>query len=129
VLVVSIPLYLPKTLSSLAKGCEQHTEPGLMNYLFAELRELISPLSLAMMALLLAVTANLGMNTLVGSFEFTLKQWLEQRLHADLYVSPAQSEIAKVERALAQFENVETVYKQYYVDDNLQGLPILLGTK
>ncbi|MGR5117237.1 FtsX-like permease family protein [Vibrio astriarenae] len=129
VLVVSIPLYLPKTLSSLAKGCEQHTEPGLMNYLFAELRELISPLSLAMMALLLAVTANLGMNTLVGSFEFTLKQWLEQRLHADLYVSPAQSEIAKVERALAQFENVETVYKQYYVDDNLQGLPVLLGTK
>ncbi|WP_264876938.1 ABC transporter permease [Vibrio agarivorans] len=129
VLVVSIPLYLPKTLSSLAKGCEQHTEPGLMNYLFAELRELISPLSLAMMALLLAVTANLGMNTLVGSFEFTLKQWLEQRLHADLYVSPAQSEIAKVERALEQFENVETVYKQYYVDDNVQGLPILLGTK
>lgn len=129
VLVVSIPLYLPKTLSVLATWCEQHTEPGLLNYLFAELRELISPLSLAMMALLLAVTANLGMNTLVGSFEFTLKQWLEQRLHADLYVSPAQSEIANVERALEQFENVQTVYKQYYLDDNVQGLPILLGTK
>lgn len=127
--MVSIPLYLPKTLSVLATWCEQRTEPGLLNYLFAELRELISPLSLAMMALLLAVTANLGMNTLVGSFEFTLKQWLEQRLHADLYVSPAQSEIANIERALEQFDNVETVYKQYYVDDNAEGLPILLGTK
>ncbi|MDF4937089.1 ABC transporter permease, partial [Vibrio parahaemolyticus] len=72
---------------------------------------------------------NMGMNTLVGSFESTLKQWLEQRLHADIYVSPAQGEIADVERALGQFDKVETVYKQYYVDDNLQGLPILLGTK
>ncbi|CAH7237727.1 AttF component of AttEFGH ABC transport system / AttG component of AttEFGH ABC transport system [Vibrio chagasii] len=129
VLVVSIPLYLPKTLSVLANWSEQHTQSGLMQYLFAELRELISPLSLAMMALLLAVTANMGMNTLVGSFETTLKQWLEQRLHADIYISPAQGEIANVERALEQFENVETVYKQYYVDDNLQGLPTLLGTK
>lgn len=129
VLVVSIPLYLPKTLSVLANWSEQRTQSGLMQYLFAELRELISPLSLAMMALLLAVTANMGMNTLVGSFETTLKQWLEQRLHADIYISPAQGEIANVERALEQFENVETVYKQYYVDDNLQGLPTLLGTK
>ncbi|ULN67357.1 ABC transporter permease [Vibrio gigantis] len=129
ILVVSIPLYLPKTLSVLANWSEQRTQSGLIQYLFAELRELISPLSLAMMALLLAVTANIGMNTLVGSFESTLKQWLEQRLHADIYVSPAQGEIANVERALEQSENVETVYKQYYVDDNLQGLPTLLGTK
>ncbi|WP_182026044.1 ABC transporter permease [Vibrio rotiferianus] len=129
VLVASIPLYLPKTLSVLANWCEKRTSSGLMQYLFAELRELISPLSLAMMALLLAVTANMGMNTLVGSFESTLKQWLEQRLHADIYVSPAQGEIANVERALEQLDKVETVYKQYYVDDNLQGLPILLGTK
>ncbi|WP_373960703.1 ABC transporter permease [Vibrio gigantis] len=129
ILVVSIPLYLPKTLSVLANWSEQRTKSGLRQYLFAELRELISPLSLAMMALLLAVTANIGMNTLVGSFESTLKQWLEQRLHADIYVSPAQGEIANVERALEQSENVETVYKQYYVDANLQGLPTLLGTK
>ncbi|OCH41287.1 ABC transporter permease [Vibrio cyclitrophicus] len=129
VLVVSIPLYLPKTLSVLASWSEKRAQSGLIQYLFAELRELISPLSLAMMALLLAVTANIGMNTLVGSFESTLKQWLEQRLHADIYVSPAQGEIANVEHALTLFDNVETVYKQYYVDDNLQGLPILLGTK
>lgn len=128
-LVVSIPLYLPKTLMVLTIWCEQRMHSGLMQYLFAELRELISPLSLAMMALLLAVTANMGMNTLVGSFESTLKQWLEQRLHADIYVSPSQGEIANVELALEQFENVQTVYKQYYVDDNLYGLPILLGTK
>ena len=129
VLVVSFPLYLPKTLSVLAHWSEQRTTSGLVQYLFAELRELVSPLSLAMMALLLAVTANIGMNNLVGSFESTLKQWLEQRLHADIYVSPSQGEMVSVEHALEQFDNVEKVYKQYYVDANLQGLPIRLGTK
>ncbi|GAL34064.1 AttF / AttG component of AttEFGH ABC transport system [Vibrio maritimus] len=51
----------------------------MKHYLVAELKELVAPLSLAMMALLLAMTANLAMNTLVVSFEHTLKQWLEQR--------------------------------------------------
>jgi len=129
VLIISIPLYLPKTLRVLANWSEQRTTSGLMQYLFAELRELISPLSLAMMALLLAITANMGMNTLVGSFESTLKQWLEQRLHADIYVSPAQGDMANVEQALEQFDSVEKVYKQYYVDVNVQGLPTQLGTK
>ncbi|MCZ8488756.1 hypothetical protein O9992_20915 [Vibrio lentus] len=82
-----------------------------------------------MMALLLAVTANMGMNTLVGSFESTSQQWLEQRFTCRYLRSPAQGEIANVERALEQLDNVETVYKQYYVDDNLQGLPTLPAPK
>ncbi|WP_241033749.1 ABC transporter permease [Vibrio maerlii] len=129
VLVISIPLYLPKTLSALSDWSLSRTKPGLVEYLFAELKELISPLSLAMMALLLAVAANIGMNTLVGSFESTLRSWLEQRLHADIYVSPSQGEMRHVEQQLESFPNVETVYKQFYVDIQLQGLPTLLGTK
>lgn len=40
----------------------------------------------AMMALLLALTANLGVETLVGSFRSALTAWLDQRLAADLYI-------------------------------------------
>lgn len=40
----------------------------------------------AMMALLLALTANLGVEMLVGSFRTALAGWLEQRIAADLYV-------------------------------------------
>ncbi|PTY37355.1 hypothetical protein BGP77_08045 [Saccharospirillum sp. MSK14-1] len=40
----------------------------------------------AMMALLLALTANLGVETLVGSFRSALTIWLDQRLAADLYI-------------------------------------------
>ncbi|WP_194435189.1 ABC transporter permease [Vibrio fluminensis] len=129
VLIIAVPLYLPKTLSVLAGWSEQQTPNGLLLYLLAELKELIAPLSLAMMALLLAVTANIGINTLVGSFEYTLKQWLDQRLHADIYISPAQNEMAEIEQALDQMDSVDKVYRQFYVDDQLLGLPILLGTK
>ncbi|GEA52134.1 hypothetical protein VIN01S_29380 [Vibrio inusitatus NBRC 102082] len=127
--IVSIPLYLPKVLQQLALWSEIHTQAGLIQYLFAELKELIAPLSLAMMALLLAVTANIGMNTLVGSFEFTLKQWLEQRLHADIYVSPSQKDMRNVEKKLEDFDGISTVYKQYYVDDTTRSTSIILGTK
>lgn len=40
----------------------------------------------AMMALLLALTANLGVETLVGSFRAALTDWLDQRLAADIYI-------------------------------------------
>ncbi|MFW7524923.1 FtsX-like permease family protein [Vibrio ostreicida] len=128
-LVAAIPFYLPQTLRTLANWSEQRAGTGLFHYLIAELKELITPLSLAMMALLLAVTANIGMNTLVGSFEITLKKWLEQKLHADIYVNPSSGEMAFIEQALAQLPGVDRVYKQYYVEETLHGLPILLGTK
>ena len=41
----------------------------------------------AMMALLLALTANLGVETLIGSFRTALADWLDQRIGADLYVN------------------------------------------
>ncbi|GEM79109.1 ABC transporter permease [Vibrio superstes] len=127
--IVSVPLYLPKVLHKLAQWSEKQAQAGLTHYLFAELKELVAPLSLAMMALLLAVTANIGMNTLVGSFESTLKQWLDQRLHADIYISPSQRDMQKVEETLEELASIDTVYKQYYVDDSVQGVPIILGTK
>lgn len=129
VLIVAIPMLLPKSLGLLARWAEQRANIGLGQYLFAELKELVAPLSLAMMALLLAVTANIGMNTLVGSFETTLKHWLEQRLHADIYISPSQAEMVNVEKKLEQFEQIEEVYKQYYVQEKVDGLPTRLGTK
>jgi putative ABC transport system permease protein len=43
-------------------------------------------LRIALMALLLTLTANIGVSTLVDSFRTALSGWLEVRLSADLYV-------------------------------------------
>jgi len=50
----------------------------------------------AMMALLLALTCNLGVESLIGSFRTAFTNWLEQRLTADIYVrqhSPALTQL------------------------------------
>jgi len=49
----------------------------------------------AMMALLLALTANLGVETLIDSFRTALSTWMNQRIGADVYVqSPRLDPVA-----------------------------------
>lgn len=129
VLIVAIPLYIPYSLLFLTSLCEKRVRVGLWQYLFNELRELISPMSHAMMALLLAVTASIGMSTLVGSFESTLKSWLDQKLHADMYISAPAETISQLEQQLLRVNGVEKVYKQYSAEDTLLGLPIIITSK
>ncbi|WP_375750394.1 FtsX-like permease family protein [Vibrio sp. HN007] len=132
-LVVAIPLALPWLLKSLThlitELATKMKARGLTYYQIAETKELVAPLSLAMMAMLLAVTANISMNTLVGSFESTLTNWLSARLHADLYVRPAESQMQQTEQFLLKQPQVEKVYKQYFLESSYEGFPIYLVTK
>jgi len=47
----------------------------------------MSGLSLALMALLLALAVNIGVGTMVGSFRATFIGWLDQRLAAEVYLT------------------------------------------
>ena len=48
----------------------------------------LSRTSVAVAALLVAVAVAVGMEIMVQSFRLTVEQWLEQRLRADLFISP-----------------------------------------
>jgi len=110
-LTVAIPLLLPQILQTSLSLLTPLAPAGLPRYAIAETRELTAPLALAMMALLLALCANIAMNTLVGSFDRTLRSWLNTRLHADLYIRPGSGEMA----ALQQYLDVnEPKLKRYY---------------
>lgn len=54
---------------------------------FADTRQQLPGLSLALMALLLALSANIGVGTMVSSFRQTFLRWLDQRLAAEVYVT------------------------------------------
>lgn len=135
--IIAIPLALPWSLSimvelllKLLSKLQHHIGfKGLLHYQIAETKELIAPLSLAMMAMLLALTANISMNTLVGSFESTLKQWLESRLHAELYIKPASEQMLEIEAFLAERSDVDAIYKQWNLKSQHQQLPIKLVTR
>ncbi|WP_025821783.1 ABC transporter permease [Shewanella marina] len=123
---LAIPLLLPWSLQRMSQGLTRLKLSGLKGYMLAETKELIAPLSLAMMAILLALCANIAMNTLVGSFDHTLRQWLDIRLHTDVYTNPEPAKIEATETFLKQHPNVTALHYQWFSQDKYQGLPISL---
>ncbi|MCE9679298.1 ABC transporter permease [Shewanella sp. AS1] len=127
--VVSIPLALPWLLQRLVNFLSTLTRGGLLGYQVAETKELIAPLSLAMMAILLALSANIAMNSLVGSFEITLKQWLDARLHAQLYLRPPQEKIVAIADYLSNDSQVSDLYQQWKITTQYRQVPTQLLTR
>ncbi len=56
-------------------------------WVWADARQQIGALSLALMALLVALSVNIGVGTMVASFRATFTGWLDQRLAAEVYVT------------------------------------------
>ena len=88
-------LLLPALLQGVvALGTAWARQP-LTRWFWAETRQQLSGLSLALMALLLALSTNIGVGGMVDSFRITFTGWLEQRLAAEVYVNvpePAEAE-------------------------------------
>ena len=69
----------------------------------ADTRQQIPGLSLALMALLLAASANIGVATMVSSFRLTFVGFLDQRLASELYIQTnSESESNLVEAYLTE---------------------------
>ncbi|WP_375259560.1 FtsX-like permease family protein [Citreimonas sp.] len=86
-LLIGAALALPPVLSWLLTRVERRTRAALWQWFWADTRQQLSGLSLALMALLLAMAANIGVSTMVSSFRVTFTEFLDQRLAADLYVA------------------------------------------
>jgi len=82
--VLCLPAVLRILLYALQRLAPRHR--ARLNWLIADSRWLLGPASLALMALTLALVANSGLNTMIGSFRQATDNWLEQRLAAQLYL-------------------------------------------
>ena len=83
---------LPMVLKSLlAIGARASTTP-LSRWFWADARQQLSGLSLALMALMLALGTNIGVSGMVGGFRGTFDAFLEERLAADLYLLTSSEE-------------------------------------
>ncbi|GGY02210.1 ABC transporter permease [Litchfieldella qijiaojingensis] len=80
-----LPPLLAMLLAALARLLRRRP---LAQWALADLQLQLPRLSVAMMALLLALSANLGVGSMVGGFRLTFLEWLDQRLVADLYLRP-----------------------------------------
>jgi len=86
-LLIGAALCLPVILI-LATGLGSRLARGvLVQWFWADTRQQVPGLSLALMALLLALAANIGVGTMVSSFRQTFVGWLDQRLASELYIT------------------------------------------
>lgn len=86
-LLLGAALILPTLLALGMRAAEHISGHGLTRWFLADTRQQLPGLSLALMALLLALSANIGVGTMVSSFRQTFVGWLDQRLAAEVYVT------------------------------------------
>lgn len=121
-LLLGAALALPVLLSgALALGARTASSV-LGEWFWADTRQQLPGLSLALMALLLALSANIGVGTMVGSFRLTFTGWLDQRLASELYVT-ARSEAEAAEMRAFLAPKVDALLPIWSVEAPLPGGP------
>ncbi len=93
-MLLGAALLLPLLLSWLIAGGARVSSSALGEWFWADTRQQLPGLSLALMALLLALATNIGVGTMVSSFRLTFVGWLDQRLTSELYVTARTEEEA-----------------------------------
>ncbi|WP_298255148.1 ABC transporter permease [Bradyrhizobium sp.] len=94
-ILLGAALALPLLLELVLAGGERQARGALAAWFWADSRQQLSGLSLALMALLLALSVNVGVGTMVESFRQTFVSWLDGRLAADVYINAADDAQAK----------------------------------
>ncbi len=85
-------LVLPYLLSLALSVFQSRSQGPVAQWIWADMRAQLPGLSLALMALLLALAANIGVGTMVSSFRLTFVGWLDQRLTSELYVTATDNQ-------------------------------------
>ena len=121
-LLIGGALALPVLLGA-ALGLAGHLARGpLAQWFWADTRQQLPGLSLALMALLLAMAANVGVSTMVSSFRLTFLGFLDQRLAAELYVTTPDPALTARMIAVAEAEGA-TVLPILTTERTIAGLP------
>ena len=124
-LMLGAALILPMILEiALALGQRSARQPVSV-WFWADSRQQLSGLSLALMALLLALAVNVGVSTMVESFSRTFLVWLDGRLAADVYVNAASDvQAAEIKSWLRGRSEVQAILPGGRADAQLAGMPI-----
>ena len=122
-MLIAAALALPSALTWVLRIAERLSpDRPLVQWFWADTRKQLPGLSLALMALLLALAANIGVSTMVGSFRLTFTGWLDQRLASEIYIGAEdESDVP----ALLAFvtPRVEAVLPIWHTNADILGAP------
>jgi putative ABC transport system permease protein len=124
-LMLGAALILPMLLELMLSLGQRFARTPVAIWFWADSRQQLSGLSLALMALLLALAVNVGVATMVESFSRTFLVWLDGRLAADVYISAADDDQAhEIKAWLGERPEVEAILPGGRADTQLAGAPI-----
>jgi len=121
-LLIGAALALPLALDAGLRGAQWLARGVTAQWFWADTRQQLPGLSLALMALLLAMAANVGVSTMVSSFRLTFTGFLDQRLASELYVTAESHDQARALEAFAAPLTSE-ILPLLSVETELAGLP------
>ncbi len=101
--LIGAALALPLLASIILNTLRSRSLSPIWSWFWADTRHQLPGLSLALMALLLAISANIGVSTMVSSFRLTFSNFLDQRLAPELFIEvDSAQESANLEAYLSK---------------------------
>ncbi len=123
-ILLGAALGLPIALSALLRIGEKKADRPLAKWFWADSRQQLSGLSLALMALLLALAANIGVGTMVEGFRQTFTSWLDRRLVAEVYLDAKSNEQAlRIVRWLEARSDVDAILQVWRTETRIANWP------
>jgi putative ABC transport system permease protein len=124
-ILLGAALALPPVLGVALSLGEGASHRPLLKWFWADSRLQLSGLSLALMALLLALGVNVGVGTMVESFSRTFNRWLDGRLAADVYLQAANDQqAAEIKAWLRNRPEVAAILPGARAEVRLQNQPV-----
>jgi len=124
-LLLGAALALPAILERMLSLGQRRARRPLAVWFWADSRQQLSGLSLALMALLLALAVNVGVGTMVESFSRTFISWLDGRLAADVYINASSdTQATEIKAWLRERSEVEAILPGGRADSQMGGAPI-----
>ncbi|MGF1747981.1 ABC transporter permease [Vibrio cionasavignyae] len=109
-MLLSVALITPFIIWKVFTGLSFSLKWVKVRWFFADAAASMSYRGVANMAFMLALAANMGVETMVGSFRDTTDRWLTQRLAADIYVYPTSNNASRMSHWLESQPEVDRVW-------------------
>jgi putative ABC transport system permease protein len=126
-ILLAAALLLPSLLDGALALAARHGRGPLSSWFIADSRQQLPALSLALMALLLALGASVGVGSMTEGFRRTFVTWLDQRLSADLYATPRDSAQGMAAQDWLRMQpGIRAVLPQWRASVSVRGWPVEL---
>ena len=124
-LLLGAALVLPSILEFVLFLGQRSAHRALAIWFWADSRQQLSGLSLALMALLLALAVNVGVGTMVESSSRTFVGWLDGRLAADVYINASSdAQATEIKTWLRARPDVEAILPGGRAESRIDDTPI-----